>query len=56
MKTPTKEQIEQVAKIIFFATREELLDLWDIGVIEDIKQQYREKAKAAIETWEKIRS
>ena len=64
MKTPTKEQIEQIAKLIFITKRDEpitdmeydgLSDYWDRCLGNHTKWRYRAKAKIAIETWEKIR-
>lgn len=62
--TPTKEQIEYIAKIIFVTNKEEpvtelqyegLCEYWDRTVKKDTKRKYRARAKVAIETWEKIR-
>lgn len=62
--TPTKEQIEYIAKVIFVTNKEEpvtelqyegLCEYWDRTVKKDTKRKYRARAKVAIETWEKIR-
>lgn len=63
-KTPTKEQIDYIAKVIFVTNKEEpvtdlqyecLCQYWDRTVKKDTKRKYRARAKIAIETWEKIR-
>ena len=65
MKTPTKEQIDYIAKVIFVTNKEEpitelqyegLCEYWDRTVKKDTKRKYRARAKVAIETWEKIRN
>lgn len=65
MTTPTKEQIEEVAKVIFITQRDEpvtdlqydgLSDYWDRYLRKETKSRYRARAKIAIETWEKIRN
>ena len=64
MTTPTKEQIEEIAKVIFVTHKPKpitkleydgLSDYWDRYLSENCKFRYRARAKIAIETWEKIR-
>ena len=65
MTTPTKEQIEKVAKVIYITHRPKpmskyeyigLCDYWDRILSENAKYRYRARAQMAIETWEKIRN
>lgn len=64
MTTPTKEQIERIAKLIFITKRDEpitdmeydgLSDYWDRCLGNHTKWRYRAKAKVAIAEWEKIK-
>lgn len=63
-ETPTKEQIEHIAKMIFITHKPKpitkleydgLCDWWDRYLSENCKSRYRARAMVAITEWEKIK-
>ena len=63
--TPTKEQIEHIAKVIFCTNSDKpisemvykgISDYWDRCLNKNTRIRYKAKAKIAITEWEKIRN